>query len=122
MSKTILIADDDMTIMKLFSLNMELNESDIHIHTAENGQDAIDYIEREKPSVLVLDIRMPKSDGFAVLEHLKKNGHEIPTVILTNYRNPEYVEKCERYGVHEYLIKHEHRMDSIVEKVTSYLA
>lgn len=122
MSKTILIADDDMTIMKLFSLNMEMAGSDIHIHTAENGQEAIDRIERDKPSVLVLDIRMPRSDGFTVLEYLKKNGHEIPTVILTNYRNDEYLKKCETYGVSEYLIKHEHRMDSIVNKVTSYLA
>lgn len=121
MAKTILIADDDATIMKLFSLNMEMSEADIHIRTAENGDEAIDSIEREKPSVLVLDIRMPRSDGFSVLEHLKKSGHDIPVVILTNYNNPEYVKKCEHYGVHEYLVKHEHRMDSIVEKVTSYL-
>jgi two-component system response regulator YesN len=121
MSKTILIADDDAMIMQIFTLGMEQLASDVHIHSSMTGESTISAIESMKPDVLVLDIRMPQGDGFTVLDYLKKQKNNMPVVVLTNYRDDEYVEKCRTYGVKDYLIKHEMKIDRIVERVTACL-
>ncbi len=121
MSKTILIADDDSMIMQIFSLGLEQNSSDVRIHSASTGESAISAIEAVKPDVLVLDIRMPQGDGFTVLEYLKKQKINLPVVVLTNYRNDDYVAKCRSYGVKDYLVKHEMKIDRIVERVNAYM-
>ena len=123
MAKTILIADDDMTVTKLFNLDTESVEKDVVIHSAGTGQEAISLIEKHKPDVLVLDLRMPQGDGFTVLEHLKKMKMETPVVVLTNYNNPEYRAKSKTFAqVKDYMVKHEVRMDRVISKVTEYLA
>jgi two-component system response regulator YesN len=122
MSKTILIADDDSMIMQIFSLGLEQADADVRVHSATTGNSAIDAIERVKPDVLVLDIRMPQGDGFTVLDYLKKQKSTMPVVILTNYRNDEYITKCKTYGVKEYLVKHEMKIDRIVERVSACFA
>lgn len=122
MAKTILIADDDSTVMKLFHLDMESKDVDVVIRSSGTGEDTITAIEHASPDIVVLDIRMPKGDGFTVLEHLKQSGKEIPVVILTNYRNEEYVTKSRKYSnVKDYIVKHETRMDRVIETVSSYL-
>jgi CheY-like chemotaxis protein len=122
MSKTILVADDDATIMRLFALNAESADADVHIRSCGTGEETIDLVMSQQPDVLVLDIRMPKGDGFTVLDHLQKHQIDIPVIIVTNYRTDEYVKKCKTYGqVKEYIVKHETRIDRIIDTVGSYL-
>lgn len=122
MSQTILITDDDINVLKLFSLDLEQRNVNVQVRTAERAAEAIAHIDSEVPDILVLDLRMTGGDGFTVLDHLKAKQHDIPVVVLTNYRTDTYLEKCRSYGVKEYIVKHETRMDRVVEKVTSYLA
>lgn len=121
MSARILIADDDQTICSLFSLDCETRGSDATVSTVASGDEAIVAIERLKPQVLVLDLRMSKGDGFHVLEHLKETGSTIPVVVVTNYKNDAYEQRCKDYGVKRYMIKHEHPMSRIVDTVTACL-
>ncbi len=123
MSKTILIADDDSTVTQLFSLNAESNDADLVIRSSETGEDTIAALSTHKPDILILDIRMPKGDGFVVLEHIKKHKLDIPVIILTNYRNETYVEKSKTFSnVKEYIVKHEVRMERVFSAVHSRLA
>lgn len=122
MSKTILVADDDSTIVKLFSLDAESRNRDVSIHSSGTGEETMEMLASHKPDILVLDIRMPKGDGFTVLEYLKKHNIDIPVVILTNYRTTEYLKKSKTYAqVKEYIVKHESRIDRIIDTVGSYL-
>lgn len=121
MSSRILIADDDQTICSLFSLDCETRGSDATVSTVASGDEAIIAIDRLKPQVLVLDLRMSKGDGFHVLEHLKETGSTIPVVVVTNYKNDAYEQRCKEYGVKKYMIKHEHPMSRIVDTVTACL-
>jgi NarL family two-component system response regulator YdfI len=121
MSARILIADDDQTICSLFSLDCETRGADATVSTVASGDEAIVAIERLKPQVLVLDLRMSKGDGFHVLEHLKETGSTIPVVVVTNYKNDAYEQRCKEYGVKRYMIKHEHPMSRIVDTVTACL-
>jgi CheY-like chemotaxis protein len=117
MSPRILIADDDQTICSLFSLDCETRGSEATVTSVASGDEAIDAIDRLHPQVLVLDLRMSKGDGFHVLEHLKATGSTMPVVVLTNYKNAAYEERCKAYGVTDYLVKHEHPMRRIVDTV-----
>ena len=122
MAKTILIADDDSTVMKLFHLDVETRDADLTIRSSSTGEDTIEALKSAIPDLIVLDIRMPKGDGFTVLEHLKKHKLEIPVIILTNYRNEDYVAKTKTYGmVKDYIVKHEVRMERVIDAVSSYL-
>ncbi len=122
MAKTILIADDDSTIVKLFHLDAESKNIDVVIRTSGTGEETIEMLKSGKPDILVLDIRMPKGDGFTVLEHLQKHNIDLPVIILTNYRTDEYLKKSKTYGqVKEYIVKHETRIDRVIDTVGSYL-
>lgn len=121
MSARILLADDDQTISTLFSLDCETRGIDVMVSTATSGDDAIAAIDRLRPEVLVLDLRMSKGDGFHVLEHLKASGSTMPVVVVTNYKNDAYIERCKEYGVRNYMIKHEHPMSRIVDTVHACL-
>lgn len=121
MPHRILIVDDDQTVCSLFSLDCETRDIDVYVNGAATGDDAITAIERLRPQVLVLDLRMPKGDGFHVLEHLKSIGSTMPVVVVTNYKNEEYQRRCTEYGVRDYIIKHEQPMRRIVDTVHAYL-
>jgi len=121
MAKNILVADDDLTMMKLMSIEFDSRDLDVVVRSAENGMEAIEAINRTKPDLLVLDLRMPKADGFAVLEHLQKANADVPVVVLTNYDTPLYREKCTLSGVKEFMVKHKMPLQTIFERVSSYV-
>ena len=121
MPKTILIADDDPMITQIIGFGMEQSSKDVTVRSTMTGQATIKALEENTPDVLVLDIRMPQGDGFTVLEHLQKTKSTLPVVILTNYKTAEYMEKSQSYGVKEYLVKHELKLDAILKHVGSYL-
>ncbi len=117
MSKTILIADDDTLITQLFHLGCEQSERNLTVISANNGTTAISQIEEKSPDVVVLDLRMPQGDGFSVLEFMQSHNLSIPVVVLTNSLTEENYARCQKYGVKECLIKHEMKLDGIVDRV-----
>lgn len=122
MAKNILVADDDLTMMKLMSIEFENRNLDVIVRGAENGEEAMEAIQRTKPDLLVLDLRMPKADGFAVLERLKQDHADVPVVVLTNYDTADYREKCTMSGVKEFMVKHKMPLQTIFQRVTSYIS
>lgn len=83
MEKTVLIVDDSNT--NTFLLQSILETEGIQSSVAVNGQEAFNYLENQKPSLILLDIMMPDKDGFMVLEELKSkpNMKNIPVVFIT---------------------------------------
>jgi len=84
----ILIADDDPEMRRVTSLILE--SQGFQVTTAENGEDVLAQIEKEEPDLLILDLLMPKLDGFEVLKRLEKQktdgGKSIPVLILSAVR------------------------------------
>lgn len=80
MSYTILIADDEPEIRSLLRLYLE-NES-YQVIEAEDGQQALDQLRRQKPDLCILDIMMPKMDGFHVLQEIRKESN-VPVMVLS---------------------------------------
>ena len=122
MRKNILIADDDLTMMKLISIDFTARALDVDVRSAENGEEAIAAIERTQPDLLVLDLRMPKVDGFAVLDHLSEQKKDFPVIVLSNDDLPESFERCTTFGVKEFLVKRHVPLQTILERVSAYVA
>jgi DNA-binding NarL/FixJ family response regulator len=74
---------------------------------ASNGIEAIDLAFKLQPDVIVMDINMPLMNGFEASAKIKKNNPEIKIIILSVYRDPEYLEEFRNLGLDGYLVKGE---------------
>jgi len=114
------VDDSPLVRERLVALLSEIDGIDV-IGTADNAEDGICGIAREKPDVAILDIRMPSGSGISVLEAVKK-GDEPPTVImLTNYPYPQYRKKCLETGADYFFDKSSefHRVNEVLTGLVS---
>ncbi len=122
MSKRVLIVEDDDIITKLYEMELAMKGEDFRVSHAGDGLEAIASIERELPDLLLLDLRLPKADGFAVLKHLDERAYNFPVIVVTNYDKDEYRAQCKEYKmVLEYLLKRSIAIDTLIAKIGQYL-
>ena len=101
----VLFIEDDPTVAQMYKLKLELDGYQVTM--AKDGEEGLQFASDVRPDIIFLDIRLPKMDGFAVLERLRGNEQtrHIPVVILSNYGERELVERGLKLGALEYLIK-----------------
>jgi len=101
----VVIADDQELIRQ--SLSFVLNaQSDIAMAgTAANGKEALELVRRERPDVVLLDIRMPEIDGVECTRMIKSAYPQMKVIILTTFDDDAYVFNALRYGASGYLLK-----------------
>ena len=108
LSKKILITEDVEYNLNMLSKMLE-SSGYKNVHNAIDGQEAIDKIEenRENPfDILLLDLKMPKIDGFGVIEHIRKNGYKKPKIaVLTASILETDKELCKQLGVKYFILK-----------------
>lgn len=118
---TILIADDDPVIIKLLQVNLEMEGYDVV--TAEDGQVAVEKATQEPPDLIILDIMMPRMDGWTARGELLKlpNLKDVPVIFLSARAQQADVRKGYEAGVAEYVTKPFDPIDllEVVEKVLS---
>jgi len=97
---------EDQTIVRQGLRSLLALNSDIEVVAeASDGEEAIDAIEREKPDVVLLDLRMPKLDGLGVLQRLRERGTSRPTLILTTFDDDTMLFEAVRAGAKGWLLK-----------------
>ncbi len=95
----VIIADDSRILReRIISMLSAISGIEI-VAEAEDSHEAIHYIEKLKPDVLILDIRMPNGNGIEVLKTIKKKRLLLIKIVLTNYPLQQYKEKCMELGV-----------------------
>lgn len=101
----ILIVEDDLNLQETLLDIFELKG--FQVSSADNGKEAIEAIEYEKPSLIISDVMMPVMDGFELVEHLKKNSSTelIPVILLTANAMMEAKLKGLEYGATDYITK-----------------
>jgi len=113
---TILIADDDDGHAFLIEDNLRQGGVTTDFIRFSDGQEALDFLfgrtkepafQPERAYLLLLDIRMPKVDGVAVLEQIKKDPamHKLPVIMLTTTQDPREVDRCHELGCNIYIHK-----------------
>lgn len=121
MTKKILLIEDDENLIR--SLTDFIKKEGFEIISAMNGEEGIKKAGIINPDLILLDIILPKKNGFAVLEELKKdeNLKNIPVVILTNLEEEKDIEKALSLGAYTYLVKANYSLDDILKKVREIL-
>ena len=117
----ILIAEDDSFLAKMYSDKLENEGFDVVLAT--NGIEAIDKMKLEKPSLVLLDLIMPKKTGFEVLSDKasEANIKDIPVIVLTNLSQNEDIKKCYDLGAKDFMIKAYFVPSEIIKKIKSSL-
>jgi DNA-binding NarL/FixJ family response regulator len=116
----LLICDDHEVIRT--GLACLLAGTDIQIIAeAANGKDAIKAALKDKPDVILLDIRMPDGDGLSTLEKLRSKVPESKVVMLSTYDNPTYIARAVALGACDYVLKGSPR-ESIIATITAAAA
>jgi len=100
---TVLIADDSATIRTLIS--HFINRLGYRHILAENGNECIRTIEKQRIDVLLLDITMPEKNGIEVLSYMHDNGISIPVIMITASNDISQAVQCIKMGAYEYLTK-----------------
>lgn len=102
---TVLFVEDDRSVAQMYRLKLELDGH--HVEVATDGEMGVEMATRDLPDIIFLDIRLPKLDGFGVLEALRANPKTKKTrvVILSNYSRREMGDRAAKLGVLEQLIK-----------------
>lgn len=95
------MVEDDKNVRRL--LKEELNDEGYSITVASNGKEALSMLKKkdnEKPDLIILDLRMPKMDGFETMGHILKSRQETPVIIHTaysSYKNDVMVMAADAY-------------------------
>lgn len=100
--KTILVVDDEANVRE--SLN-EVFKDDYAVVMAGNGEEALEKMKTETPSIVLLDIMFPGMDGLETLRKIKENYDGLPVIIVSALGDKRTVEKAMSLGVVDYLVK-----------------
>ncbi|MCR4322750.1 MAG: response regulator [Candidatus Azambacteria bacterium] len=119
--KKIVFIEDETTLQKMLSVALE--EAGYSVITAADGETGLAAVRSEIPDLVLLDLILPKMDGFTVLNEIKKDETTtgIPVIVLTNLESAEDVGKVVALGATTYLVKANYDLPDIVEKIKEIL-
>ena len=119
--KKVMIVEDDEHISKVYEI--KLAKEGLATSLARDGEEAVVKITAEKPDLIILDLMIPKKDGFMVLEEIKKNPElvNIPVIILSNLGQKSDQDRTLALGENEYLVKVDYPIQEVIDKVKGYL-
>ncbi|MBI3684921.1 response regulator [Candidatus Azambacteria bacterium] len=117
----VLFIEDETTLQK--TLSEILKSSGFSVQNAYDGEAGLALAKKSRPNIILLDLILPKMDGFAVLAELKKDEQlkDTPVIVLTNLEAVEDVEKVIALGATTYLVKANYDLPEIVAKIKEIL-
>ena len=117
----IVFIEDERTLQKM--LGEALVAAGFSVASANDGETGLALVLQEMPDLVLLDLILPKMDGFSVLQTLKgdEKTKDIPVMVLTNLEAAEDVEKVITLGATTYLVKANYDLPDIVAKVKEVL-
>ena len=99
----ILVAEDDKNARRLFQIVLE--ENGFRVHTAANGQEAMDILDREYIDLVVLDVMMPKMDGYEFTQQIRSANSNLPILMVSAMQEPMDKKKGFLVGTDDYMTK-----------------
>jgi chemosensory pili system protein ChpA (sensor histidine kinase/response regulator) len=101
----VIVVDDSVTVRKVTSRLLERHG--MHVLTAKDGVDALTLLQEFTPDVMLLDIEMPRMDGFEVAAHIREDERlrDLPIIMITSRSGQKHRDRAKNIGVNEYLSK-----------------
>ncbi len=119
-TKVLLVEDEEM-LAEMYSTKFSMEGW--QVTKAFDGAEGLAAAKKSMPDIILLDIIMPRMDGFAVLKELKADPKlkDVPVVLLTNLGQDDDVAKGKKLGATDYFVKADHTPAEVVEKVKTTL-
>src|SRR3989304_118989 len=119
--KKVLVVEDDVYLSGAYKL--KLVKLGFEVMTAGDGEEALARLRDFQPDLILLDLIMPRKDGFETLEALKRNPvwRDIPVLVATNLSQKEDIDRAISLGADDYIVKTDPSMDDLRLKVKSVL-
>lgn len=119
--KKVMIVEDDVHTARAYEIKLVHKGIDVSI--ARDGEEAITKISAEKPDLIILDLMLPKIDGFGVLSEIKKSPilGLIPIINVSNLYKDEDRSRALALGANEFLVKLEYPIQGIIDRAMVYL-
>jgi DNA-binding response OmpR family regulator len=119
--KKLIIIEDELSIRDLYSFKFKLEGFDVSV--AENGEEGLKIIEKVRPDLILLDLKMPIMNGEDMLEQLRTYdwSKDIKVIVLTNISKDEAPAKLRFLNVERYIVKAHHTPQQIVDIVNEII-
>jgi len=120
-TKKVLIIEDDKSLREMYETKLKIKG--FNVITAEDGEDGIKKIKTEKPNLVLLDMMMPKKNGFDVLGDIQKDVKikKTPVIVLSNLGQESDMALAKSLGAKEYYVKSNLLLNDLVNKVEEYV-
>ena len=120
-SSKLLLAEDDKLVRESFGRLLSLYVD--RVLFAEDGEEALILYKKEKPDILITDVKMPKLNGIELIKEIRKIDKNIPIVITSAYADREYLLDAIKLSLVEYIIKpmKESQLDTVLESIAKIL-
>jgi len=120
-NKIVLIEDDAILSKVIYK---ELIDAGFDVKCAFDGEEGLKVVKSEKPNLILLDIILPKKNGFEVLLELRKSQEmcDYPVIMLTMLNSDEYIKRAFESGASDYIVKGQHSVSEIIEKIKDFFA
>lgn len=116
-----MVVEDDPHISKVYVI--KLTQEGLEPMHATDGEEAIEMMRRDKPDLVMLDLMLPKKDGFWVMEEMSKdtNLSPIPVMVLSNLGQEQDKERAMILGAKDYMVKADNPIKDVIDKVKKQL-
>ena len=119
-ARRILVVEDEKPLAR--ALLLKLSHSGFEVETAHDGEAALEMIQKKKFDLIILDLVMPKLDGFGVLQKLKEKDNKTPVVVSSNLSQDVDAKRARELGVTNYFVKSDSSIAHVVEYVKKILS
>lgn len=123
-TSTILLCEDELFVARSYIRKLELEGYTV-VHV-KNGNEAISYLEKHTPDLILLDLMMPIVSGFEVLKHIKENSDAklkaVPIIVASNLGQKSDIEEATKLGAGDFLIKSNISLKELAEKVAERIS
>ncbi len=117
----ILVVEDETFLVKIYSVKLKKVGYDVSIAT--DGEEAVRLAAEVKPDLILLDLILPKMNGFEALERMRANplNKKTPVIVLSNLGQEEDIKRAEALGANDYLVKANFSIQDVIAKMEEVL-
>jgi two-component system phosphate regulon response regulator PhoB/two-component system alkaline phosphatase synthesis response regulator PhoP len=118
----VLVVEDDRFLTSAY--RAKLSKSGYEVQMAGDGEEALTVLQQFHPDIILLDLVMPRKDGFATLEEIRQQSElkDIPVIVASNLGQKEDIDKARGLGATDFIIKSDLSMDDLVSKIERILS
>ncbi|HET8670359.1 MAG TPA: response regulator [Candidatus Saccharimonadales bacterium] len=117
----VLVVEDDRFLISAY--RAKLTKSGYEVEMASDGEEALELLKTQTPDIILLDLVMPRKDGFATLAEIRQLEQLklVPVIVASNLGQKEDVDKAMGLGATDFIIKSDLSMDDLVAKIENLL-